>query len=193
MFWWYTEFTDKTQQWMDVEYVRVVDKNSRRSISNEQKRDLFVPLFRSKNNFSYKVVQIWPGQTVTCLYTNRPGHIWTTLYKQLVLRTVFVKLKNSSRALFRVGVVLDLHGPTSHSLEMFIVSTTKFDRNPSVGFEDAAYGQAGWHSTCVHYPLCLRLGFLSRTSSSYPVVSIEHCFSDTVPRSSLGIPRAVVE
>ena len=28
----------------------------------------------------YKVVKIWPGQTVTCLDTNRPGHIWTTLY-----------------------------------------------------------------------------------------------------------------
>ena len=27
----------------------------------------------------YKVVQIWPGQTVTCLHTNNPGHIWTTL------------------------------------------------------------------------------------------------------------------
>jgi hypothetical protein len=26
------------------------------------------------------VVQIWPGQTVTCLHTNSPGHIWTTLY-----------------------------------------------------------------------------------------------------------------
>ena len=26
----------------------------------------------------YKVVQIW--QTVTCLLTNSPGHIWTTLY-----------------------------------------------------------------------------------------------------------------
>jgi hypothetical protein len=31
----------------------------------------------------YKVVQIWPGQTVTCLHTNSPGHIWTTLYLQL--------------------------------------------------------------------------------------------------------------
>jgi hypothetical protein len=29
---------------------------------------------------NYKVVQIWPGQTVTCLHTNSPGHIWTTLY-----------------------------------------------------------------------------------------------------------------
>jgi hypothetical protein len=27
----------------------------------------------------YKVVHIWPGQTVTCLHTNSPGHIWTTL------------------------------------------------------------------------------------------------------------------
>jgi hypothetical protein len=28
----------------------------------------------------YRVVQIWPGQTVTCLHTNSPGHVWTTLY-----------------------------------------------------------------------------------------------------------------
>jgi hypothetical protein len=26
------------------------------------------------------VVQIWSGQTVTCLHTISPGHIWTTLY-----------------------------------------------------------------------------------------------------------------
>jgi hypothetical protein len=32
----------------------------------------------------YKVVQIWPGQTVTCLHTNSPGHIWTTLYFPLL-------------------------------------------------------------------------------------------------------------
>jgi hypothetical protein len=30
--------------------------------------------------FMYKVVQIWPGQTVTCLHTISSGHIWTTLY-----------------------------------------------------------------------------------------------------------------
>ena len=29
----------------------------------------------------YKVVQIWPGQTVTSLHTISPGHIWTTLYQ----------------------------------------------------------------------------------------------------------------
>jgi hypothetical protein len=31
----------------------------------------------------YKVIQIWPGQTVTCLHKNRPGHIWTTVYIML--------------------------------------------------------------------------------------------------------------
>jgi hypothetical protein len=29
---------------------------------------------------NYKVAQIWPGQIVTCLHTNSPGHIWTILY-----------------------------------------------------------------------------------------------------------------
>jgi uncharacterized membrane protein len=33
---------------------------------------------------TYKVVQIWPGQTVTCSHTISPGHIWTTLYITLV-------------------------------------------------------------------------------------------------------------
>jgi hypothetical protein len=34
----------------------------------------------------YKVVQIWPGQTVTCLHTISPGHIWTTLYLEAPLQ-----------------------------------------------------------------------------------------------------------
>jgi hypothetical protein len=33
------------------------------------------------------VVQIWPGQTVTCLHTNSPGHIWTTLYTDINICT----------------------------------------------------------------------------------------------------------
>ena len=37
----------------------------------------------------YKVVQIWPGQTVTCLHTYSPGHIWTTLYV-LVFSTTLI-------------------------------------------------------------------------------------------------------
>jgi hypothetical protein len=41
-----------------------------------------VPLLKSKAVI-YKVVQIWPGQIVTCLHTNSPGHIWTTLYLPL--------------------------------------------------------------------------------------------------------------
>ena len=42
--------------------------------SSKYSQRIYVPFY------SYKVVQIWPGQTVTCLHTNRPGHIWTTLY-----------------------------------------------------------------------------------------------------------------
>ena len=43
-----------------------------------------IKLVWNKNNVTiYKVVQIWPGQTVTCLHTNRPGHIWTTLYTEI--------------------------------------------------------------------------------------------------------------
>jgi hypothetical protein len=30
----------------------------------------------------YKVVQIWPVQTMTCLHTNSPGHIWTTFREE---------------------------------------------------------------------------------------------------------------
>jgi hypothetical protein len=41
---------------------------------------LFCPAFWSRDITIYKVVQTWPGQTVTCLHTNHPGHIWTTLY-----------------------------------------------------------------------------------------------------------------
>ena len=41
-----------------------------------------VRIHNDKVSCKYKVVQIWPGQTVTCLHTNRPGHIWTTLYFQ---------------------------------------------------------------------------------------------------------------
>jgi hypothetical protein len=36
----------------------------------------------------YKVVQIWPGQTVTCLHTNSPGHIWTTLYIRTLIMSI---------------------------------------------------------------------------------------------------------
>jgi hypothetical protein len=42
---------------------------------------MFKQVIEEKGKFiKYKVVQIWPGQTVTCLHTSSPGHIWTTLY-----------------------------------------------------------------------------------------------------------------
>ena len=40
----------------------------------------------------YKVVQIWPGQTVTCLHTISPGHIWTTLYKEMKYTDYVIKM-----------------------------------------------------------------------------------------------------
>ena len=46
----------------------------------------------------YKVLQIWPGQIVTCLHTDSPGHIWTTLYNvelyvmRKITETVIVKI-----------------------------------------------------------------------------------------------------
>jgi hypothetical protein len=42
----------------------------------------------------YKVVQIWPGQTVTCLHTISPGHIWTTLYLILQKTNYCIRLNN---------------------------------------------------------------------------------------------------
>jgi hypothetical protein len=40
---------------------------------------LLLRKFSTSLQSNNKVVQIWPGQTVTCLHTNRPGHIWTHL------------------------------------------------------------------------------------------------------------------
>jgi hypothetical protein len=40
-------------------------------------KKLKIKIYRST---LYKVVQIWPGQTDTCLHTKSPGHIWTILY-----------------------------------------------------------------------------------------------------------------
>jgi hypothetical protein len=45
-------------------------------------------LTRRRRQHIYKVVQIWPGQTVTCLHTNSPSHIWTTLYTCHYLSTM---------------------------------------------------------------------------------------------------------
>ena len=47
----------------------------------------------------YKVVQIWPGRSLTCLHTYSPGHIWTTLYTQFRI-IVFLKSKEEYVNLF---------------------------------------------------------------------------------------------
>jgi hypothetical protein len=40
--------------------------------------------YKLSDSHTYKVVQIWPGQTVTCLHTSSPCHIWTTLYNHIM-------------------------------------------------------------------------------------------------------------
>jgi hypothetical protein len=39
--------------------------------------------------YTYKVVQIWPGQTLTCFHTNSPGHSWPTLYIACLVSLAF--------------------------------------------------------------------------------------------------------
>ena len=51
----------------------------------------------------YKVVQIWPGQTVTCLHKISPGHIWTTLY------LIFRNFSNSSGSLVLTPFALTVY------------------------------------------------------------------------------------
>jgi hypothetical protein len=86
---------------------------------NEDKNDKLskvqVPLDYLNKQFQsmYKVVQIWPGQTVTSLHTLSPGHIWTTVYipnedvaTETVIKCygglVFIQFSSTQRA--RLGV-----------------------------------------------------------------------------------------
>jgi hypothetical protein len=50
------------------------------TLGSMQLCSLFSRLILYQTGYKYKVVQMWPWQTVTCLHTNSPGHIWTTLY-----------------------------------------------------------------------------------------------------------------
>ena len=71
----------------------------------------------------YKVVQIWPGQTVTCLHTNRPGHIWTTLYvcKYVCMfhRHRLGTRTHSCREMFASVHRSRMHAESWHSLSSF--------------------------------------------------------------------------
>jgi hypothetical protein len=72
----------------------------------------------SRRNLAlYKVVQIWPGQTVTCLHTNSPGHIWTTLLRQAAFWVRYKlrskkKLTISTRAWSIVNLVVSIRNVT---------------------------------------------------------------------------------
>ena len=46
------------------------------------------PRNNNKTGTKYKVVHIWPGQTVTCLHTNSPRHIWTNLYYVTQIKSI---------------------------------------------------------------------------------------------------------
>jgi hypothetical protein len=68
----------------------------------------------------YKVVQIWPGQTVTCLHTISPGHIWTTLY---IERTLILVSK-------RPGLSPRRHGFVPRSVHVrFVVNKEALGQN----------------------------------------------------------------
>ena len=63
------------------------------NVQNESKKCAFLILYfllhlsdSTVQAMMYTVVQIWPGQTVICFHTNRPGHIWTTLYTTVKVR-----------------------------------------------------------------------------------------------------------
>jgi hypothetical protein len=72
----------KISRWILLKIRNVSDKSC---TENQNTHFMSNNFFRKScrlwhNVKKYKVVQIWPGQSVTCLHTNRPGHIWTTLY-----------------------------------------------------------------------------------------------------------------
>jgi hypothetical protein len=54
--------------------------------------------------YIYKVVQIWPGQTVTCLHTNRPDHIWTTLYIYVYIYYFFISSRKRGLSAYFSGM-----------------------------------------------------------------------------------------
>ena len=60
--------------WPHVPAVEAVGGNSKNYIHS------------SKRN--YKVVQIWPGLFTLVYIQISPGHIWTTLYKQLIYKSL---------------------------------------------------------------------------------------------------------
>jgi hypothetical protein len=74
--------------------------------------------------YIYKVVQIWPGQTVTSLHTISPGHIWTTLYNY-VCTYVFVYI------CIHIHIYISIYGAIPNR-PLKIISTEERNRPISV-------------------------------------------------------------
>ena len=82
----------------------------------------------------YKVVQIWLGQTVTCLHTNSPGHIWTTLYFE---RLMYLYTQFNHPPFFRLSVFMPTHTHThthTHTFSKTLQYTSVHFFNYSVLF-----------------------------------------------------------
>jgi hypothetical protein len=74
----------------------------------------------------YKVVQIWPGQTVTCLHTNRPGYIWNTFYMFLIslgvkLNSIFCNTKAYKISMQPLFYIMYLKYFSQESLNTFLI------------------------------------------------------------------------
>jgi hypothetical protein len=81
---------------------------------------------------NYKVVQIWLGQTVTCLRTISPGHIWTTLYFTTTfisipsMTTNAAKSASVSRYASNTLDLVDRSLGVSHQLLMLFYMASRF-------------------------------------------------------------------
>jgi hypothetical protein len=95
----------------------------------------------------YKVVQTWPGQTVTCLHTISPGHIWTTLY--FVQPSIHELRPNHVRRGYSLRSVLR----SFNNMQVFIVNTRYVT---CINFRT---------SCCILHTLCKRQPFLRNKHS----------------------------
>jgi hypothetical protein len=121
----------------------------------------------------YKVVQIWPGQTVTCLHTISPGHIGTTLY---------ISWSSWSSKCMRFGTVRCNGGTRIVVWDKRLVTITKISRRNTdvctIGRTED-YGSSGslLKERCNYNTGCFRLYLDKRVKIS--VSKRWHCFTQT--------------
>ena len=101
------------------------EKQERKNISQAGiKHDLCVNIVGK-----YKVVEIWPGQTVTCLHTDRPGHIWTTLYIPTYTEFIQAHWKALSAPLLKCNIKKLLSAKALVDTELFPERCTCFQNS----------------------------------------------------------------